>query len=713
MKLEAFKQDVLSTGTEQTNYSMEMNGASFSIMSDMLYQHKIAAVVRELICNAADSHIDAGKKDTPIKVILPNQFNPNFVIEDFGVGLNDEEARTIFAGYFKSTKQQSNDVTGSFGLGSKVGFSYSKTFNVLCRKDGEETLYNCYVNEDWIPSISKIYSKDTDEGNGVRITIPVKEKDFQAFRNEAKVIFSFITVPVHVTDESFSLMIDDATEQLKEKGYVSFPLYSSSDLYRGHLVYALMGGVLYPLPHQYSQVSGFGLAFNPQSQGSTAIHFDIGELKPAASRESLSMDEVTKKKVEDRIECLVRGILKETQDKIDDAPNIFEAFKSMESCSYDHLRYFTYKNKKLLTYTRKPFGIQDIFDSLSVYRIDSRVDGKFCSKMPMVDYAEITSIPDAYGLNRTNSVYAFYRDDGTSSGFVTKTRRYARENFRERTVVLEFNQELSEHQMDRISSLLGGEMKWFGYSEVKEALKEDPKERSYKENKEKKDTTVYGVAWNSHSYLRGDNHDVVDRKVYSVNRSISYPKTISIGGTLYDPTDIASLLTTYHEESVLLISRTTTNEKKLDRLGVETLTEDLLNECLESLSDELEVAVLKDRYILTGSEDSISFQDSSLRTASRYANDLELKKLEDEISEKVKKVKKINIPYGIMKSHTPTSDLIDRINSMKKKYSMVGGHGGYLLKKDGSMVGGSEVLAKMIAFCEENGYTVQDMIEEI
>ena len=87
--------------------------------------------------------------------------------------------------------------------------------------------------------------------------------------------------------------------------------------------------------------------------------------------------------------------------------------------------------------------------------------------------------------------------------------------------------------------------------------------------------------------------------------------------------------------------------------------------------------------------------------------------MEEDISDKVKNAKKVNIPFSITRSNPVTSDLIVRINSMKKKYSIVGNCGGYLFKQDGEMVRAAEVLAKMVAFSEENGYTVQDMVEEI
>ena len=73
---------------EESNYTIDATAKAFSILSDGLYANKIRAVVRELSTNAYDSHIDAGKKDVPFEVHLPNSMEPHFSIRDFGTGLS-------------------------------------------------------------------------------------------------------------------------------------------------------------------------------------------------------------------------------------------------------------------------------------------------------------------------------------------------------------------------------------------------------------------------------------------------------------------------------------------------------------------------------------------------------------------------------------------------------------------------------------------------
>lgn len=69
----------------------------FSILSSRLYSDKIAAVLREIGCNAADAHAAVGKANMPFEVKLPNNIDPSFYIKDWGPGLDEAEVRDLVA----------------------------------------------------------------------------------------------------------------------------------------------------------------------------------------------------------------------------------------------------------------------------------------------------------------------------------------------------------------------------------------------------------------------------------------------------------------------------------------------------------------------------------------------------------------------------------------------------------------------------------------
>src|SRR3990167_10349443 len=121
MKLAQAEQHVRGSHgiTESKLFEIRINAHAFKMLSSGIYSDKITAILREIGCNAADAHIEAGIANKPFEVKIPNRIDPQFYIRDFGSGLSHDNVMTLYTTYFASTKQDSNDVTGGFGLGSK------------------------------------------------------------------------------------------------------------------------------------------------------------------------------------------------------------------------------------------------------------------------------------------------------------------------------------------------------------------------------------------------------------------------------------------------------------------------------------------------------------------------------------------------------------------------------------------------------------------
>jgi hypothetical protein len=206
MKIENMsEQKISSSGVEASNsFKIARTPHMFNILSSGLYSDKIAAVLREVGCNAMDSHVMAGKPNEPIEVKLPSELDPTFYIKDSGVGLDDAEARNLYATYGWSNKQENNDVTGAFGLGSKAPFAYTAQselkkdgFTVIACKNGVQRNYVCYIDETGSPVITRIGVTEapSDWQNGVMVKFSVLRKDIQEFHKKALSIFKWFNVP--------------------------------------------------------------------------------------------------------------------------------------------------------------------------------------------------------------------------------------------------------------------------------------------------------------------------------------------------------------------------------------------------------------------------------------------------------------------------------------------------------------------------------------
>ena len=142
-----------NTGMEKT-FKIQANSRAFQILSSNLYANKIKAVIRELSCNALDSHVAAGRVGTPFDVHLPSNMEPYFSVQDYGLGLTHDQIMSIYTTYFESNKTGTNDLIGGLGLGSKSPFSYASSFDVTSTHDGVARSYAMFINEVGHPSVA-------------------------------------------------------------------------------------------------------------------------------------------------------------------------------------------------------------------------------------------------------------------------------------------------------------------------------------------------------------------------------------------------------------------------------------------------------------------------------------------------------------------------------------------------------------------------------
>lgn len=170
---------------QNTSYaSVQMNKEMFKLLSSDIYRNKIRALIRELLTNAVDSHVAANTLHKKIKIKAPTSLDPQFSVRDYGTGLSDEMVHKCFLSYGFSTKRDSNDFNGQFGIGAKVTFSYSQSFMITSFFEGVKTIFNLYINESGIPTSTVVYKESTDEENGIEISISIFKEDFNQFERE-------------------------------------------------------------------------------------------------------------------------------------------------------------------------------------------------------------------------------------------------------------------------------------------------------------------------------------------------------------------------------------------------------------------------------------------------------------------------------------------------------------------------------------------------
>jgi hypothetical protein len=287
---------VLNTGTlgGPSKTMTIMRDAMAHIMSVLtnLYSDAILAVIREYSTNALDAMREAGIS-RPITVVLPTDYKPTLVIEDYGVGMSTDEILGLYSSYGASTKRDTNEQTGMLGLGSKSALAYSSQFTVRSRKGGVETAALIYLNDLGEGEIKIVDTKATTE-TGTRIEIPVIPKDIRAFRKAAEKLFLFWTpedVEVKGHPQRYGVKEKDWTWisdsiAIAPKGLLNKDEYSWR--YNDGNVTVVQGGVPYPVDKDKLSDSARELFDTlPTSINDVVFIAPIGSLQFVPSREAL------------------------------------------------------------------------------------------------------------------------------------------------------------------------------------------------------------------------------------------------------------------------------------------------------------------------------------------------------------------------------------------------------------------------------------------
>lgn len=173
MKLNVFnrKKTVLEKLT--STYDVKLDASASQLIMDVLaklYDNPVEAAIREYVSNAYDANVEAGSTE-PVHLHVPTEDEPYLEVSDTGNGLDYLEIVSVFANFGTSTKRDSNEFIGGFGIGSKSGLAISDKIHVSSICNG---LLNEFVIErkDGILQTRFIVeNKETASPSGTTVTI--------------------------------------------------------------------------------------------------------------------------------------------------------------------------------------------------------------------------------------------------------------------------------------------------------------------------------------------------------------------------------------------------------------------------------------------------------------------------------------------------------------------------------------------------------------
>lgn len=297
--------------TVSHNISIDKDNMDFimTLLSSNLYSKPEESFIREIVCNAWDSHVEAGNTDTPVLVKLnyKNTYKGDVTIRDYGTGISPERFNEIYCCLGSSTKRDSNEYIGAFGIGRFSALACSNIVYISSYYEGKQYCYVMNKANNKI-SIEEVFTIDTDQHNGVEISV----SDVDLCSCEAG-LQQVVHIPNLYVEGGKT--IDFSKVRTRIGKYYSVCSFNSIyNILIGNVGYSCSFDEIREIAKDILNDKNrdlFNFIFN---YGPIAIKFDIGELSVTPNRENIIWSERSKETFKNKLKYALDEIL----DRIDE-----------------------------------------------------------------------------------------------------------------------------------------------------------------------------------------------------------------------------------------------------------------------------------------------------------------------------------------------------------------------------------------------------------
>lgn len=378
------------------------------ILRSQLYSDKLGAFIRELVANARDANVAAGRPEAPVQIYYDPD-TKRLYIEDNGPGLTIQEFKNNYTKYGSTTKAYSNELIGVLGLGSKSPYAYADEFFVYSYTGYNMTCYHCYLDENNDSKVAVLETEDLVVPKyGLKIGVPLKDEHIPTIRTTvsynnfinlnfnkdgynhfweaphlSRTIVKYVNfipnlqtnIKLPIQDLRTACNPNARMTSYYEDGF-TYTLYAFPTNFivtsgiSGYLSLAMpvfqivMGNITY-------DATGF---LNLLLNSNTKTHLDpiknilketghsrwilfikIGDASVTASREAIELDQTTQTKLFDIIEQLQTNLKTQLQEVVNRQENSFQLLTLLQQYSYS-LRNFV---ETTLTWRDRPISISN------------------------------------------------------------------------------------------------------------------------------------------------------------------------------------------------------------------------------------------------------------------------------------------------------------------------------------------------------------------
>lgn len=301
-----------------TNFQMV-----FDILRNKIYSDSKLAVCREIMCNARDANVEVGNGNIPIVVSCPTEHDMFYRVKDNGPGISPDRMENIYINYGSSSKRDSSEQVGFFGLGAKSPFAYTNAFEVHTVVDNIKYEYIAFIDETKIGKIILSKSFETNECNGTEIIVPVEKNDIGYFVEKTAQVSKYWDVEPIIKNgikaKRFPVIISCKNGFFEDTKVV--------DAWHSERpsINVIMGGIFYKLDeHKISELNSYLRLYLENCR--LNINLNIGDINLAANRESVSYDEKLTAILLSKLKSIKEDVKKVIQEDINSKKSLHDAY---------------------------------------------------------------------------------------------------------------------------------------------------------------------------------------------------------------------------------------------------------------------------------------------------------------------------------------------------------------------------------------------------
>lgn len=305
------------TTSKKAYIAQENLGIIFDTLSKSFYSDPIGSIIREYSNNSIDAFVAAGKDPRPVIEFKKEDRSLHFI--DEGTGLNPEQMESIFLSFGESTKRNTDDQIGSFGLGSKSAISYTPAFYITTRTDGVEYQY-LFSKTGPIPELDLLQTFVTDKPNGTDVWFYLKPANSNYSYQETEL-------------ELFVTAINRQLPYLENVEFRGLPNKNEFTLFKGdHFIYRpdlkIQNGLLHIcFGHNVYPINFQELDRKPiEFDGALLFGIDSG-LQVTPNREQIRYTSEVKELINNKIDLLQEELQIRYDLEERDSPSLLEFLK--------------------------------------------------------------------------------------------------------------------------------------------------------------------------------------------------------------------------------------------------------------------------------------------------------------------------------------------------------------------------------------------------